>query len=127
MVEDGGGWWRMVEDGGGVLGETIAMRVTQPPPTFTVLDHPVTSLTDLTPGPGYRLTGQLLTGLAPRHSRRQTAVNMRHSFRGALVVAALVGVAACSDLTQPEGLTDLDVAQDLALSSGDAAVGDVLD
>jgi len=54
-------------------------------------------------------------------------VNMRHSFRGALVVAALVGVAACSDLTQPEGLTDLDVAQDLALSSGDAVVGDVLD
>ncbi len=50
------------------------------------------------------------------------------AFRTFMAAAAMLGVAACIDFNgPPEGLTDVEVAQDLALSSGDAIAGDVAD
>lgn len=55
-------------------------------------------------------------------------MNTRHTFRALSTAAAMLGVAACIDFNgPPEGLTDLDVAQDMAISSGDAIAGEVVE
>ena len=51
----------------------------------------------------------------------------RHSLRSLTAAAALLGLVACLDANAPEGLTDLEVSEDMAVSSGDAIAGDVLD
>lgn len=52
-------------------------------------------------------------------------MDYRNSLRAAALALAVTGLAACSDTTEPQALTDAEVTADVAVASGDAIALDV--